>query len=137
MPTRGFPRLLGLALLGLACGEPERSEGGAATVPVARSALSTIRTDTIFTDTLTLDVGQVRAWNLAAGRYQLSVNPEMPTEASSALELGAEGVRCAPDRLDRAMIHCLLREPTRLVLKHNGVRPGAERAHVTIVQVTQ
>jgi hypothetical protein len=142
LPTRVRPRLLGIALLGLACGEPQGASPESTPLPAANAAAAPRRaismpSDTIFADTLTLDVGQVRAWNLAAGRYQLSVNPQPRTDVPSALELGAEGVRCAPDRLNKAMIHCLLREPTRLLLKHNGVRTGTERAHVTIVQVPQ
>jgi len=141
VPTSVPRSLLGMALFGLACGDPQRggaeSESLPATPAAAPLRATAMPSDTIFADTLTLDLGQVRAWNLAAGRYQLSVTPETRTDAPSALELSAEGVRCAPDRLDKAMIHCLLREPTRLLLKHNGVRAGAERAHVTIVQVTR
>jgi hypothetical protein len=144
VPTSVPRSLLGMALFGLACGDPQRGGAESESLPAtpATRAAAPLRatpmpSDTIFADTLTLDVGQVRAWNLAAGRYQLSVTPETRTDAPSALELGAEGVRCAPDRLDKAMIHCLLREPTRLLLKHNGVRADAERAHVTIVQVTR
>jgi hypothetical protein len=122
-------------LVGTACDEPRAREEATAASPAVRPAFSTPVEDTTFADTLTLDVGQVRAWNLAAGRYRFAVSPETRTDSSSALELGAEGVRCAPDRLDKSTIHCLLREPTRLVLKHTGVRSGAEHVHVTIVRV--
>lgn len=104
----------------------------------ARGRVATVRLtvrERIFDDTLRLAPGEVRAWNLPAGRYRIAIAAVGGGEASRALEFGAESLRCAPDRRETGTIHCLAREATRLVLKHNAVRPGDEAAQVSILRV--
>jgi hypothetical protein len=124
-------RVVDGALVAVSVGRTELAfeEGGR----VARGRL-TVR-ERIFADSVHLEPGAVRAWNLGPGRYQITIRSPEGADAPRALEFGAQGMRCAPDGRDTGTIHCIAREATRLVLKHNAVRPGTERALVSLIRV--
>lgn len=82
-------------------------------------------------DTLWLGPGDVRAWNLGPGDYQITVHAPPPPGEPQVIDLAAELV-CAPDHRDHDTIHCRVREPTRLVLKHSGVRSATPRRQVAV-----
>lgn len=83
-------------------------------------------------DSVTLASGEVRAWELAPGWYDIAIH-RADTAGVSPLELAAP-LTCAPDSRDPDAISCRVPQPTRIVLKHSG-RGGRARAHVSIVQV--
>lgn len=83
-------------------------------------------------DSIALAPGEVRAWELAPGWYDIAVH-RADTTGVSPLELAAP-LTCAPDSRDPDAISCRVAQPTRIVLKHSG-RGGRARAHVSIVQV--
>lgn len=83
-------------------------------------------------DSVWLSPGEVRAWELRPGWHRLTVeNALRPGEARS-LELAADLI-CVPDRSEPAeTIACRVTRPTRVLLRHTGVRPGRAMAVVTI-----
>lgn len=83
-------------------------------------------------DSVALAPGEVRAWELAPGWYDIAVH-RADTTGVSPLELAAP-LTCTPDARDADAISCRVRQPTRIVLKHSG-RGGRARAHISIVQV--
>ena len=129
--------ILGGAAILTGCGDGRETEARA--VPFVRDSASRRAnvTERVANDTLSLGPGEVRAWNLAPGNYQITVHAPPPAGEPQVIDLAAELV-CAPDGFDHDTIHCLVREPTRLVLKHNGVRSATPRRQVvvTILRVT-
>jgi len=89
-------------------------------------------TDRIADEEIALSSGEVRAWELAPGWYNIAVH-RADTSATSPLQLAAP-LTCAPDSRDADAISCRVQEATRIVLKHSG-RGGRATAHISIVQV--
>ncbi len=89
-------------------------------------------TDQVADEPIALSPGEVRAWQLVPGWYEIAVR-RADTTLASPLELAAP-LTCVPMSRDPDAISCLVRDSTRLVLKHTG-RGGRARAHVAIRQV--
>jgi hypothetical protein len=113
---------------------------GRTTVGVRAGDLSGLVFVTVFAriagETLVLNQGEVRAWELGPGTYEISIQDVPETGRPSPLELVAD-IKCSTDARRPFTITCLVREPTRFVLRHTGVRPtpGGARAIFAIVQV--
>jgi hypothetical protein len=89
----------------------------------------------IFSDSVWLGVGEVRAWELRPGWYHITVDAKAPPGQPQPLELAADLI-CVPDsRGPRETIVCRVRQNTRILLRHNGVsaREGKSVAVVTIL----
>lgn len=82
-------------------------------------------------DSLRLSAGQVHAWMLVPGWYEIQVITD--TTAGSPLELAAP-LTCVPTRGDTDRITCRVRDSTRILMKHSG-RGGPAAARVRIRQV--
>lgn len=82
-------------------------------------------------DSLRLAAGQVRAWMLVPGWYEIQVVAD--TSAGSPLELAAP-LTCVPTRGGTDRITCHVRDSTRILMKHSG-RGGPAAARVRIRQV--
>lgn len=89
-------------------------------------------TDRIADQEISLAAGEVRAWELAPGWYDIAVH-RADTTATSPLQLAAP-LTCAPDSRDADAISCRVRDTTRIVLKHSG-RGGRASAQLSIVRV--
>jgi hypothetical protein len=89
-------------------------------------------TDRIADQEISLAAGEVRAWELAPGWYDIAVH-RADTTSTSPLQLAAP-LTCAPDSRDADAISCRVRDTTRIVLKHSG-RGGRASAHISIVKV--
>ena len=91
----------------------------------------------IFADSVWLSPGQVRAWDLQPSWYRITVDAKAPPGQAQPLELAADLI-CVPDsRGPKETIMCRVRQNTRVLLRHNGVRsgPGPALAVVTIMRV--
>jgi len=115
---------------------------GRTTVGVRAGDLSGLVYVTVFAriagETLVLNPGEVRAWELGPGTYEISIQDVPEDGRPSPLELVAD-IKCATDVRRPFTISCVVRQPTRFVLRHTGVRPtpGGARAIFAIVQVPQ
>jgi hypothetical protein len=89
-------------------------------------------TERIADQEISLAAGEVRAWELVPGWYDIAVH-RADTTATSPLQLAAP-LTCAPDSRDADAISCRVRDTTRIVLKHAG-RGGRASAHISIVKV--
>jgi len=90
----------------------------------------------VFSDSVWLGVGEVRAWELRPGWYRITVDAKAPPGQPQPLELAADLI-CVPDaRGPKETIICRVRQNTRILLRHNGVsaREGKSLAVVTILR---
>lgn len=134
----GATALVGLVGLGI-WKAPRRAAPPVAVPFVADGQRSgAVVRERIAADTVWLGPGEARAWELAAGRYEISVHAPTPPGEPQALDLVAD-LKCAPDGRDADLIHCLIRVPTRLVLRHSGIHTATprRRAVVSILRVPE
>jgi hypothetical protein len=91
--------------------------------------------ESVFAGTVTLAPSESRAWELGIARYEIAVRPTS-RGAPSPLELVAD-ITCATDGRDAELIHCIVRQPTRFVLRHSASRGAAASAsaYVSITRV--
>ena len=93
-------------------------------------------TERIFSDSVWLGPGEVRAWELRPGWHRITVDSKVSTGQPQPLELAADLI-CVPDsRGPKETIVCNVRKNTRILLRHNSVRPqvGRSLAVVTILR---
>ena len=91
----------------------------------------------VFSDSIWLDRGQVRAWDLRPGWHRITVDAQAPPGEPQPLELAADLI-CVPDaRGPKETIICRVRQNTRVLLRHTGVgrRAGPALAVVEIVRL--
>ncbi len=91
-------------------------------------------TERIFSDSVWLGPGEVRAWELRPGWHHITVDATAPPGQPQPLELAADLI-CVPDaRGPKETIICRVRQNTRILLRHTGVarQPGKSLAVVTI-----
>lgn len=90
----------------------------------------------VFSDSVWLGVGEVRAWDLRPGWHRITVDAKAAPGQPQPLELAADLI-CVPDsRGPKETIVCRVRQNTRILLRHNGVtaREGKSLAVVTILR---
>lgn len=90
----------------------------------------------VFSDSVWLSRGQVRAWELRPGWYHITVDAKAAPSEPQPLELAADLI-CVPDRRGPSeTIVCRVRQNTRILLRHTGVGkgPGPALAVVTILR---
>jgi hypothetical protein len=121
-------RVMDSALVPLRVGRAELQLVVAGRPIVARAYVRNAVAD----ETIALSPGEVRAWELIPGWYEIEVQREDST-VNSSLELAAP-LTCAPHSLKAEAISCRVRDTTRIVLKHSG-RGARSSARVSIVQV--
>lgn len=128
---------LALAAGVVGCGGAEATRGDAAAVASAPSAsVVAEEEERIFSDTVRLLPGQVRAWDLRPGWHRITVATDTRPGEPQRLELAAD-LRCVPDaRGPRETIVCRVRQNTRMLIRHTGVgdRTDAASAVVTILR---
>lgn len=93
-------------------------------------------TERVFSDSVWLSRGQVRAWELRPSWYRITVDTKAPPGEPHPLELAADLI-CVPDRQGpRETIVCRVRQNTRILLRHTGVgsSQGPALAVVTILR---
>ncbi len=83
-------------------------------------------------DSVWLGPGEVRAWELRPGWHRITVQNEVRPGEARALELAAD-LLCVPDRAEPdETIACRVTQPTRVLLRHTGMRNVRAMAIVTI-----
>jgi hypothetical protein len=93
-------------------------------------------TERVFSDSVWLSRGQVRAWELKPSWYRITVDAKAPPGEPQLLELAADLI-CVPDRRGPSeTIVCRVRQNTRILLRHTGVgsSQGPALAVVTILR---
>ncbi len=90
----------------------------------------------IFEDTLILNAGESRTWELSAGRYDVAVIVGDSRDLA-ALKIETEGANCARSRSDDDMIHCVVYDSASVVMRNTSARAKerTSRAAVSIVRL--
>ncbi len=91
---------------------------------------------TIADDTVVVKPDESRAWQLAAGRYSMTVKVSSPRDLG-ILNMETEGLNCSRDSRDEDTIHCVAAEPAEVTLRNTSSARTARtgRAFVRIVQI--
>ncbi len=88
----------------------------------------------VFSDSVWLSPGQVRAWELKPGWHRITVDAKAPRGEPQPLELAADLI-CVPDsRGPKETIVCNVRRNTRILLRHTSVGRVPTRA-VAVVTI--
>lgn len=91
----------------------------------------------LFSDSVWLAPGEVRAWDLQPSWYSITVDAKARPGEAQPLELAADLI-CVPDaKGPKETIICRVRQNTRVLLRHRsaGRRPERAVAVVTIVRL--
>lgn len=121
-------RVVDGGLVGIAVGQ-SRLRYDVEGFPVRGNA--TVR-ERIVRDSVWLAPGEMRAWELRPGWHRITVENAVRPGEARALELAADLI-CVPDRTEPAeTIACRVTQPTRVLLRHTGVRYDRAMAVVTI-----
>lgn len=91
-------------------------------------------TERVFSDSVWLAPGEVRAWELRPSWYRITVDAKASPGAPQPLELAADLI-CVPDsRGPKETIVCRVRQNTRILLRHTGAG-RLQRREVAVVTI--